>query len=181
MRVIPSAKHGVCVLAVVSMFISSTASGTSIHSSQTGDWNSSATWVGSVVPGAADTVVVENGHVVTLTSPGSCNALYILAGNAETGVVLDTSGALAVSGGVQVTAPTTNNSAYLDGCDGFVTIGGDVALVGGSNANRHAKLMIAGGSSSVAGSISMNNNRARISFAGTGTLTIGGDVLGDGV
>ncbi len=39
-----------------------------ITSTQTGDWNVGATWVGGVSPGAADTFIIANAHAITLTA-----------------------------------------------------------------------------------------------------------------
>ncbi|MCB5247022.1 MAG: hypothetical protein LHW57_03220 [Candidatus Cloacimonetes bacterium] len=38
-----------------------------IFSVQSGDWNNPATWLGNVVPGCDDVVLVQNGHTVTVT------------------------------------------------------------------------------------------------------------------
>jgi len=41
------------------------------------NWNAVGTWVGGVVPGAVDDVIINNGHTVTLTDSRACNNLTI--------------------------------------------------------------------------------------------------------
>jgi hypothetical protein len=117
-----------------------------------------------------------DGHEITVDSPGACFWMSVTANLAETGVELVPGGELSITGDVIVSAPTTSASAYLDGCSGLLTVGGNVDLIGGSLANRHAKLLVEDGQTTVMGDILMNNNRARITFDGTGTLSVGGNL-----
>ena len=39
-----------------------------IFSAQSGDWNNPATWLGNVVPGCDDVVLIQDGHTVTVTN-----------------------------------------------------------------------------------------------------------------
>lgn len=52
------------------------AAGT-ITSAATGNWNSTSTWSGGVVPGAGDDVIIINGNTVTVTADVTCNSLKI--------------------------------------------------------------------------------------------------------
>lgn len=56
-----------CFLALSSiLFLHKRAHATSITSAQTGNWNDAATWTGGVVPGNGDSVVMANGHTITI-------------------------------------------------------------------------------------------------------------------
>ncbi len=149
--------------------------GSTISSTQSGSWFDTGTWVGGVLPSSSDSVLVMNGHIVTVEQSGACAALSILPTDTETGVRLVSGGSLDITGDALVMSPTTASSGYLDGCDGILNIGGDVVLMGGSSAARIAKLLIADGQTTISGSIVMNNSQTRVTFVGGGTLSIGGD------
>ena len=161
-----------CVsIAPASLFARST-----IFTAQSGSWFDAPTWVGGVLPGPADSVMVLNGHLVTVELSGACAALSIAAADTETGVQLVTGGFLNVLGDAYVTSPSTNNLGFLDGCDGTLNVSGNLTLVGGTDPGRVAKLIIASGHTTISGDIIMNNGQSRITFVGPGTLSIGGNL-----
>src|SRR5262245_57557548 len=83
--------------------------GTAIISAQSGDWSSTSTWVGGVVPGNGDTVTIANTHTVTVSdsrivgsSPNTGGTPAVALGNS--GVLQITSGgSIKVRGDIAVT------------------------------------------------------------------------------
>src|SRR6185503_6421741 len=53
-------------------------------SAQSGAWNTTTTWVGGVVPGAAANVIIANGHTVTLDVSTTPNTVTINSGGTLT-------------------------------------------------------------------------------------------------
>ena len=45
-----------------------------------GDWNMTSTWVGGVIPGAGQDVIISTGHVVTLSDARTCDDITINSG-----------------------------------------------------------------------------------------------------
>jgi hypothetical protein len=68
-----------------------------ITSAATGNFNSTSTWTGGVVPGAADEARVSNGHIVTITANTTCIEL------SNTGT-----GTFVLNAGVTLTANVTH-------------------------------------------------------------------------
>ncbi|UOQ54754.1 T9SS type A sorting domain-containing protein [Hymenobacter cellulosivorans] len=97
--------------------ISSTATG--------GNWSDPTTWVGGVVPTAADNVTIVAGATVTLDVAATCGALTVAATGA-----LQTSATTAYS--LQVAGSITNNGT-LD-LSASSTIGSDLRFTGAGNA-----------------------------------------------
>ncbi len=59
------------------LLASMTLKATDFTSTGTGDWNNSATWTPSGVPGAGDNVTILINHIITLTADAACNNLTI--------------------------------------------------------------------------------------------------------
>ena len=97
-------------------FVSSGSSGeitpvnsTTITSSTSGDWNSTGTWVGGVVPTNVDNVIIASTHTVTVTAAASCGQLNF-SGTGST-VSVNSGITLAVSGAVRANQSGTQSNA----------------------------------------------------------------------
>ncbi len=85
-------------------FVVSTMSYAQITSAQNGNWSDASTWVGGVVPGASDNVVIADGHTVTIDIPNAtCNDLtvagYIYFSNTTSGMGLVVNGDAVIENG----------------------------------------------------------------------------------
>lgn len=118
---------------------------TNYTSVATGQWSNSATWSPVGVPGATDNVTIASGHTVTLTA-----AVDITTGN------LTVTGTLALAG---------NNltAGSLAGAGNIGSASGTPLLTVGSN-----------NSSTTYSGIFSGSTGARLTKAGTGTLTLSG-------
>lgn len=121
-----------------------------ILSAATGNFNAGATWVGGIVPGAADEARASTGHTVTITANVTCTELS----NAGTGTFI-------LNSGVTLTANVTNKSATASSpCLAFSAASPATASIVGNPT---------GGGTSGA---------TAVFFNGTGTLTITGNATG---
>ncbi len=124
-----------------------------IQSTATGNWNIGSTWVGGNVPNSNDSVVINNGHTITVDMPGSgntsCKSLNILNG----GIVEFRSSA----------AATLQISNALD-----IATGGTLRTASGTTITGH-RLEVTGNVTNVA-TLNLNRN----------TLALGGNITGSG-
>ena len=99
---------------VLVVFSFKTFSATITSNAVTGNWNAPATWVGGVVPGAADDVIIANGATVNITStPITCLSLTV--GQGTSGILVfntannnfTVTGTTTVAAGAQLNFTTT--------------------------------------------------------------------------
>ena len=84
-----------------------------ITSAQSGDWNSTNTWVGGVVPATIDNVVIAAGHTVNVTADATCKKVNFTGTG---GVVsVNTGITLSVSTSVNVDQADQNNAGTISG------------------------------------------------------------------
>ena len=119
------------VMGVDDITVSSSVAAPTITSAGTGNWSAGGTWVGGVVPTAADNVVIALGHTVTFDAAANRNSGTTTTVNA--------------GGTLLATAAYTNN--------GTTTINGTFQVNGGGYASGTAFVYAATGSALI-----MNHN-----------------------
>ena len=81
--------HGVTMsVAEFSLIRETQATASIMTSSRRGNWEDSTTWVGGVVPGTSDSVLIADGHTVTIDVSTVCIPLTINDGNADLGMII---------------------------------------------------------------------------------------------
>ena len=147
-----------------------------ILSAATGNFNAGATWVGGIVPGAADEARASTTHVITITADVTCTEIS----NAGTGTYV-------LNSGVTLTANVTNKSLSTSTLLTFsaaTPASGSIIgnCTGGSVVNTVAAANTSSGTLNITG-----NCLATIQFcygannSSTGTLNITGNCTGGGL
>jgi hypothetical protein len=139
-------------LAVLGIALSAEASGATITSAQTGSWSTTTTWVGGVVPGAADSVIIAAGHTVTLN-----------ANKTITGVTINASGILATSTFTFGVSGNLVVNGTLSGT-GVVTLSGAATSIDGTGSITNTAILTINASHTIL-------STANLSFAGTIAIT----------
>src|SRR5687768_3870119 len=141
----------ILALVLIVLFESTNIYGSTITSAQSSNATAGSTWVGGVVPGATDNVIIASGHIVTLTS-----ASYT------------TNGSFTVSGTLQLSS-SSMTLGDLQG-NGIITMSsGTGTLTIGSNNSSTTFSGVIG-----TGAIALTKN-------GTGVLTLSGSNTYTGV
>ncbi|MFN7044304.1 MAG: T9SS type A sorting domain-containing protein [Flavobacterium sp.] len=102
------------------LYLGVNAADVPVVSIASGDWNSTSTWNGGVVPTCADVAVIANGHTVTSST----------SGNFAKGVSIATGGTLVVSAGDLTVGCTLNNNTLAN--SGTLTVTGGLLAVNGN-------------------------------------------------
>ncbi len=112
------------LLCVGMFFVVSFANAATFYSRTTGDWSSANTWsntptggAGTSVPGANDTVFIQNGHIVTVSGPAGCLSLTFTGQSAT----LTVNSTLSIGGNIVLNSLTGNNTAATIGGSGSLT------------------------------------------------------------
>ncbi|WP_321288847.1 HYR domain-containing protein [uncultured Sunxiuqinia sp.] len=95
--------------------INNPAAGTITSISTGGSWSDPASWVGGVVPGAGDDVIIANGTTITIDADATSQSITI-----ESGGILNVNNSTTLL----VTGDWTNNGTFNAGTDGIVAFSG---------------------------------------------------------
>ncbi len=158
------------------------AAGTITSTPTGGDWNSTSTWVGGIVPGAADSVTIASGATVTVTANASA-ALMTFLNNADSSstVAVNPGVTLAISGAVIIRRGLTTATNTLSVGAGNLTAGG-ISFTSplGTETGGHA-VTISTGSVIVSGNIIGDSAAsATITFSDAGVLKVSGSMYTSG-
>jgi type IX secretion system substrate protein len=145
--------------------ISSTAAG--------GNWSSTTSWVGGMVPGSGDNVTIVGNSTITVDINNAACATLIInsATNNQTGTLsfLNTSSVLTVSGNVTI-GGTGNRQGSIDMTNGgILQIGGAVTLGSHMFTAGTGTVEYTGANPTIASLVYQN-----LRFSGTGTAGAGG-------
>lgn len=110
------------------LYLGVNAADVPVVSIASGDWNSTSTWNGGVVPTCADVAVIANGHTVTSST----------SGNFAKGVTIATGGTLVVSAGDLTVGCTLNNNTLTN--NGTLTVSGGLLVVNGNMVHNAASI-----------------------------------------
>lgn len=147
-----------------------------ITSAASGNFSDTATWVGGVVPGAADIAVADTGHTVTIDSDVTVTE-FQQAGTGKFTLGNDRT----ITGIVRAVAGTTTSGTVQCAATTTATINGNV--IGSSTTNSTTAVFMSG-----TGTLTINGNVTHGANAGVGgrqaiqwnagNLTINGNVTG---
>ena len=125
-----------------------------ITSAQSGDWNSTSTWVGGSVPDSIDNVVIAAGHTVTVTAGATCRKVNFTG----------TGGVVSVNTGITLTVSTSVNVDQADQNNAGTISGLGTLTCTSINVGTSAPSLTAGRTTTLTSSIS--------TLTSTGSITL---------
>jgi hypothetical protein len=125
--------------------------GAPITSNATGNWSSTGSWIGGLVPGTGDTATITNTHVVTVDDTRVVDGL-VVSDNRSAEIIFNSGADLTVNGNVEL-SNTPNSDATWTQNAGDVVINGDLLLGQANSAN--VTFNVLGGTLTVNGTLNV--------------------------
>ncbi len=169
-------------IAALAMFftINNSINAAAISAAATGNWSSTSTWTGGVVPGSGDDVTIPTNCIVTVDGTDACNTLTIAAPTAGTGgngILINSPYSLTVTGAISMTTPTGAFNSTISVGSGALSAA-SITLGGGVAVTKYNEVSVSTGTINVTGNITFGGTAAqsRFLFSGAGILNLGGNL-----
>lgn len=162
------------LLIVLSLPIISIAD-TRISTASGGDWNSTSTWVGGLIPLAGDDVVIATSGTGAVTVDGLQTCVNLTIKSSGRLIIIGTN-TLNVTGTVQMPRPKSGYTSELNVDEGTLNVTG-LFTMSASGGTRYANLNITSGTANLSG-LTTSGAASRIIFNGNGVLNLSGDLIG---
>lgn len=164
-------------------FLGYTTQAATIVSKKSGNWSDKTTWQPEQVPTAADIVTISALHSVTVDINATCYSLTVGISNENgTSLIIANNNFLNIISNLDIYG--NNDSAHptlFSVGDGTLNVGGNLTFYASPG---YANLELGNGTINVTGNLDFNasgqGNIKRRSVASSGTINLGGTVLGTG-
>lgn len=153
--------------------------------SGSGNWNSGARWSNGIPDGTKDAIIANNSTCTVNVNNARCNSLTLATGNRATTVIISGSNVLTVDEDVVVEVSTSDSRhKKIDIANGTMHVGGNLYLENSGDNDRDAIIDIGNGTLNLTGTFDLagtSGDRCILDFTGTGTMNIGGTIIGSGL
>lgn len=177
-------KLALCYLIILSFIINFNFSAQTITSAGSGNWSDGTTWIGGSVPQSTQSVIIANGHTVSVDANSTCRS-FTIQGGANSTVLQIADGVSLTAGGARniIQAVTANDKSNILAINNGTLISTNgITTLDASNNTRKAIIKINNGFVRIANSdliLGATGGELRniFQFTGSGKLHINGGSL----